>query len=145
MPYGGLVIFYGRIGMSVHGLVILYSRLECLSKALLYFTVECLSKALLYFTVELECLSKALLYFTVELECLCKALLYFNGHGYTFRGSISAEVVFNYFLTGVRSKRKVFAPLGSKFFPFRVDLFSKGMKCAGKQTLSHISCVPKYS
>ena len=27
----------------------------------------------------------------------------------------------------VYSKRKEFAPLGSKFFPFRVDSFSKGL------------------
>ena len=29
---------------------------------------------------------------------------------------------------GVNSKRKEFAPCGSKFFPFRVDPFSKGVE-----------------
>ena len=30
-----------------------------------------------------------------------------------------------YFYKGVYSKRKEFAPLGSKFFPFRIDCFSE--------------------
>ena len=31
-------------------------------------------------------------------------------------------------------------PLKDFFFPFRVDLFSKGIWCTGKQTVSHKSC-----
>ena len=46
------------------------------------------------------------------------------------------------FLKGVFSKRKEFAPLGSKFFPFRVDPFSEEALYAGKQTGSHKSCLP---
>ena len=34
----------------------------------------------------------------------------------------------NPLLKGVYSKRKEFAPKGSKFFPFRVDLISEGRK-----------------
>ena len=34
---------------------------------------------------------------------------------------------------GVYSKRKEFAPIGSKFFPFRVDQFSGGDWCAERQ------------
>ena len=34
----------------------------------------------------------------------------------------------------VYSKRKQFASCGSKFFPFRVDPYSGGTWCAGKQT-----------
>ena len=37
---------------------------------------------------------------------------------------------------------KEFAPHGSKFFPFRADPFSEGASCAGKQTVSHKSCLP---
>ena len=35
-----------------------------------------------------------------------------------------------------------FAPMGSKFFPFRVDSFSEGNWCAGMQKESHKSCFP---
>ena len=40
---------------------------------------------------------------------------------------------------GSTLKRKNLLPLGSKFFPFRVDLFSERVWCAGKQTESHKS------
>ena len=33
---------------------------------------------------------------------------------------------------GVYSKRKEFAPIGSKFSPFRLDPFSEGTGCVGK-------------
>ena len=39
-------------------------------------------------------------------------------------------------------KREEFAPLGSKFFPFRVDPFSEGDWCIGTQTGSHKSYLP---
>ena len=42
----------------------------------------------------------------------------------------------------VYTKRKEFAPLGSKFFPLRVHPFSEGALCAGKQTGGHKSCFP---
>ena len=42
---------------------------------------------------------------------------------------------------GVYSERKEFA-LWSKFFPFRVDSFSVGAYCTGKQTGRHKSCLP---
>ena len=38
----------------------------------------------------------------------------------------------------VFSKRKEFAPSGSKFFPFRADSFPEGVWCAGKQKGSHL-------
>ena len=44
-------------------------------------------------------------------------------------------------LKGVYSKRKEFAPLGSKFFPFRVDPFSEGIWYADMQTESHKNCL----
>ena len=46
------------------------------------------------------------------------------------------------FYRGVFSKRKEFAPHGSKFFPSRVDPFLEGNWGTGKQTESHKSCLP---
>ena len=57
---------------------------------------------------------------------------------YIFRGGNSSKIVFllpekgstlkgKNLLPRVYSKRKEFAPLGSKFFPFRVDPFEKGV------------------
>ena len=44
------------------------------------------------------------------------------------------------FWKGVFSKRKEFAPRGSKFFPFRVDPFSEGMQCNAMLTVTlHVS------
>ena len=45
-------------------------------------------------------------------------------------------------LKGIYSKRKEFAPHGSKFFPFRVDSFSDGARFAELQTGSHKICLP---
>ena len=47
----------------------------------------------------------------------------------------------------VHSKRKEFAPMGSKFFPFRVDSFLGEALCAEQQTESHKKYLPckKYS
>ena len=45
------------------------------------------------------------------------------------------------FLKGVYSKRKEFAPLGSKFFPFRVDPFPERRK----KQIWHLSSLKKYS
>ena len=42
----------------------------------------------------------------------------------------------------VYSKRKEYAPLGNKFFPFIVDPFLEGVLCEGKQTGSYKSCLP---
>ena len=42
----------------------------------------------------------------------------------------------------VYSKRKEFAPLGSKFFPFREGPFSEGTWYAEKQTESQKSYLP---
>ena len=42
----------------------------------------------------------------------------------------SVELFLIPFLKDTYSKRKEFAPLGSKFFPFRVDPFSEGIWCA---------------
>ena len=58
------------------------------------------------------------------------------------RGGGSVRIVFVSFWKGVSSKRKEFAPFGSKFFSLRVDPFSEGAWCAGKQTRNHKSCVP---
>ena len=49
-----------------------------------------------------------------------------KGHWYTFKGDNSVKVVFAPFWKGTYSKRKEFAPIGSKFFPFRVDPFQIG-------------------
>ena len=43
---------------------------------------------------------------------------------------------------GVYSKRKEFAPMGSKFFHFKVDPFLEGVLHTGKQTGSHESFLP---
>ena len=40
-------------------------------------------------------------------------------------GGNSAKIILPPFWKGVYSKRKEFAPKGSKFFPFRVDPFQK--------------------
>ena len=61
-------------------------------------------------------------------------------NGYTLGGWVGATV-FIYlpsFWKGVYFKRKEFAPLRSKFFPFRVDSFSEGFWCAAKQTIIKI-------
>ena len=46
----------------------------------------------------------------------------------------------NLLLMGANSQE--FAPIDSKFFPFRVVPFSEGYLCTGKQTESHKSCRP---
>ena len=58
----------------------------------------------------------------------------FKGTRYILEGSNSVRLVLSPFWKGVYSKRKEFAPKGSKFFPFREDIFSEGAWCAGKQT-----------
>ena len=74
----------------------------------------------------------------------CKTV---KGNWYNFRGEreidiISGETIlsklFCFLLKVVYSKRKEFAPLGSKFFPFRVDIFSEGDCCTEKQTGSQV-------
>ena len=50
--------------------------------------------------------------------------IYFKGNAYIFKGNNSVKTVLPSFWKTVYSKRKEFAPLGSKFFPFRVDFFS---------------------
>ena len=61
---------------------------------------------------------------------------------YTFGEDNSFKVVLSLFWKRVSSKRKEFAPTGSKFFPFRVDTFPEGVSCAGKQTGRHKSYLP---
>ena len=41
-------------------------------------------------------------------------------------------------LKGVYSKRKEFPPLGSKFFPFRVDPFSEGAVYSKRKAISYV-------
>ena len=48
-------------------------------------------------------------------------------------------------LKRVSSKRKEFAPCGSKFFPYRVDPFSEGDLRAVKQRESHESRLPWWN
>ena len=50
----------------------------------------------------------------------------FKGTSYILRGGNYIKVVFASLLKGVYSKRKEFAPPGSKFFSFRIDPFSEG-------------------
>ena len=52
------------------------------------------------------------------------------------------KIVFVPFSKGVYSIRKEFAPTGSKFFPYRIDPFSEGDSCTGKQTGNHKCCLP---
>ena len=69
--------------------------------------------------------------------------LLFKGNGYTFSGKVTYEwIVCISFWKGAYSKRKEFAPKGSKFFPFRVDPFLEGSRCPGKQAGNHKSCLP---
>ena len=49
-----------------------------------------------------------------------------KGNGYTIKAGNSFKVVYTTLLKGVFSEMKEFAPLGSKFFPFRADLLSEG-------------------
>ena len=49
----------------------------------------------------------------------------FKGNRNSFRGGNFVETIFATLLKRGYSKRKDFAPLGSKFFPFRVDPFSE--------------------
>ena len=62
--------------------------------------------------------------------------------GYTFSRGNSVKIDFSLFWKGVYSKRKESAPLGSRFFPFRVDPFLEGVWYIGMQTRSHKSCLP---
>ena len=62
-----------------------------------------------------------------------------KGTVYAFRVGNFVKVVLPPFLKGVYSKRKEFAPTGSKVFPFRVDPFSKRNACARKQAESNNS------
>ena len=63
---------------------------------------------------------------------------------YAFKGDTFASVAFVPFWKGVYSKRKEFAPHGSKFFPFRVVYsFSEGDWCEGMQTASHKTYLPR--
>ena len=51
--------------------------------------------------------------------------------------------VFTHFQKVIYSKRKEFAPKGSKFFPFREDPFSEAIWWAGKQNGSQKkTCLP---
>ena len=59
-------------------------------------------------------------------------------HRYTFKVSISVKIVFVPFLKGVFSKRKEFAPVGSKFFPFRGDTFQKYKVWESKQEVTKL-------
>ena len=68
--------------------------------------------------------------------------LLLKGNGYTFKGGNSFKTVLSPSWKGVYSKRKEFDCIGGKFFPFRVDAFSKGTCCTGKQLGSHKSCLP---
>ena len=52
-------------------------------------------------------------------------------NGYTYKGDNAVKIVFGPFWKEVHSKRKEFAPFGSKFFPFGVD-FLGGDWCTGK-------------
>ena len=65
-----------------------------------------------------------------------------KGKWYTLKGGNSFKMGLPLFWNGVYSKRKEFAPLGSKFFPFRVDPFSEENLCSGKPTGSHKSYLP---
>ena len=64
-------------------------------------------------------------------------LITFKGNGYIFSRGNSVKNILTPFRKGVYSKRKEFAPLGSKFFPFGVDLFQKRFWCAVQKTGSH--------
>ena len=50
------------------------------------------------------------------------------GNGYPFKGDNSGNLFYPPSEKGVYSERKEFAPKRSKFFPFRVDPFSEGIK-----------------
>ena len=50
---------------------------------------------------------------------------------YIFKGGNFVKIILYFLWKGVYSKRKEFAAIGSKFFPFRVDPFPKGIS-AGK-------------
>ena len=66
--------------------------------------------------------------------------LWGNAYTCTFKGN--NKIGLHPFWNRVYSKRKEFAPCGSKFFPFRVDPFSRGACNVGKQTGSHKSSLP---
>ena len=51
----------------------------------------------------------------------------------TFSGEATIKTVFASSLTSIYSKREEFATNVSKFCPFRVDCFSEGERCVGKQ------------
>ena len=53
------------------------------------------------------------------------------------REAILSKLFLSPFGKGIYSKRKEFAPLGRKFFPFTADPLSEGAWCAEKQTVNH--------
>ena len=64
----------------------------------------------------------------------------------TLPGEVTpVKIILPPFWSGLYSKRKEFAPFGSKFFSFRVDPFSERDWYAGKQTGCHRSCLPRKS
>ena len=73
---------------------------------------------------------------------LVSKYLYIKVNWHSFRGNNSFISILPPFWKGVYSKRKEFAPLGSKFFPFWVDPFSEGAWCARKQAGSHKNDLP---
>ena len=73
------------------------------------------------------------------------SLLCFMMNGYTFKDN-SHRNCFSPFkvLKRVYSYRNEFAPFGSKFFPLKIDSFSKRAKCAEKQTGSYKKLYPLF-
>ena len=64
-----------------------------------------------------------------------------KGKQYTFGLRQLCQRCFTCSLKRFYPKRKEFAPLGSKFFPFRVEPFSEADGCAGEQTGRHKHCL----
>ena len=80
---------------------------------------------------------------TVNLTCFCLFLFSFLRSIDTLSRDTTLPKLFMLHIEkGSTLKGKKIALLGSKLFPFRVDLFTEGNWCKGKQTGSHKSFLP---
>ena len=72
---------------------------------------------------------------------LCPQHILFKANGCICRKGNCQNCFTSLLKKKFHSHRKEFAPLESKFFPFRADPFSEGDWCAEEQTESHKSCL----
>ena len=68
----------------------------------------------------------------------------YKGNVYTLRGGNSSKFVASLFWKGVYSKRKESAPLGSKFFSFRIDHQAKHSRPLSEESEQEVTKVVSF-